>query len=423
MTQGGDLIPDEPGAPAASTLSRGTSQAGVRLYNERLVLSLLRRHGSLSKIEIARLTGLSPQTTTTIVNRLEQERFVLPGEPRRGRIGQPAVPFRLNADGAFALGLVIGRRSADVVLMDFVAGLRARQRSTYAVPDAGRVLGFARDTLGAILDGMTPAERARLAGLGVAIPFDLWSWEEELGIPAGALEAWRHLDVAEVLAAQVAPLPVHVFNDATAACAAELSFGRQSRGRRDFLYVYLGAFIGGGLVLDGQLFPGRTGNAGAIGSMPVAAPGGGAPRQLLHTASLYALERHLLAAGHDASAIWLSPDEWRGFGEPLDAWLDEAATGLAQAVVAANAVVDFEAVVIEGAFPREVRSRLVARVAQQMEALDRQGLSGFEVVEGSIGRDARAIGAASLPLLASFARDREVLFKASPTRPEVLRAS
>jgi predicted NBD/HSP70 family sugar kinase len=246
------------------------------------------------------------------------------------------------------------------------------------------------------------------------MPFDLWSWEEELGIPAGALEAWRRIDVRQALAARVAPLPVYVFNDATAACAAELSFGQEGRCRRDFLYVYLGAFIGGGLVLDGQLFPGRTGNAGAIGSMPVLPPrGASAPQQLLRTASLYALERRLVAAGLDASAIWLSPDDWRGFGAPLEAWLDEAAASLAQAVVAANAVIDFEAVVMEGAVPRDVRARLVARVAERLAALDRQGLSAFEVVEGSIGRDARAVGAASLPLLASFARDREVLFKAA----------
>ncbi len=43
--------------------------------------------------------------------------------------------------------------------------------------------------------------------------------------------------------------------------------------------------------------------------------------------------------------------------------------------------------------------------------LDLQGLSPLEFVEGSIGWDARAIGAAALPMLATFARDHEVMFK------------
>jgi len=390
----------------------------VRLYNERLVLSLIRRHRRLSKVEIARLTGLSPQTTTAIINRLEAENLVLPGEKRRGRVGQPSVPYALNPDGAFSLGLVIGRRSAEMVLMDFVAGIRACRRSIYPFPEAARVIAFAAEALAAVAAELPPAARGRLAGLGVAMPFELWSWEAELGTPAGVLDGWREVDVTAELAAPAGALPIHVFNDATAACAAELAYGEEGRRRHDFLYVYLGAFVGGGVVLQGQLFPGRTGNAGAIGSMPVRpgralsrAPG---MRQLLHLASLYALERRLAAAGEDASAIWLSPDDWSGFGASLDAWIGDAARALAEAAVAANAVIDFEAVVIEGAFPHDVRARLVARVAAEVSALDRRGLSGFEVVEGSIGRDARAVGAAALPLLASFARDREVLFKSQP---------
>src|ERR1700716_483635 len=98
---------DGPGG-TASARSRGPNQTGVRLYNERLILSLIRRHRGLAKVEIARLTGLSTQTTTVIINRLEADGLLLAGEPQRGRIGQPSVPYSLNADGAFGLGLMIG---------------------------------------------------------------------------------------------------------------------------------------------------------------------------------------------------------------------------------------------------------------------------------------------------------------------------
>ena len=123
--------------------SRGSTQTGVRLYNERLVLSLIRRHRSLAKVEIARLTGLSTQTTTVIINRLEADGLVLAGEPQRGRIGQPSVPFSLNPAGAFGLGLMIGRRSSDLVLMDFTAGIRARRRAIYSFPEPEEILAFA----------------------------------------------------------------------------------------------------------------------------------------------------------------------------------------------------------------------------------------------------------------------------------------
>ena len=94
-----------PGSAAADRtlvgddLTRGTNQIGVRLYNERLVLSLIRRHGSLPKAEIARLTGLSPQTITVIIRGLEADGLVVKRGRQRGKVGQPSVPFGLDPDG------------------------------------------------------------------------------------------------------------------------------------------------------------------------------------------------------------------------------------------------------------------------------------------------------------------------------------
>ena len=157
------------------------------------------------------------------------------------------------------------------------------------------------------------------------------------------------------------------------ACAAELTFGAGAS-YRDFAYFYVGTFIGGGIVLNGSLFPGRSGNAGALGSMPIMRrePNGDASlQQLIRTASIYRLERRLIAAGRRGTDIWLSPDDWSNFAEPLDVWISEAAEALAQAITSLLAVIDFEAIVIDGAFPADVRARLVAQTRAQ-RARDRR---------------------------------------------------
>ncbi|MFC4839648.1 ROK family transcriptional regulator [Bradyrhizobium sp. GCM10023182] len=393
--------------------SRGTTQSGVRLYNERLILSLIRRHRSLAKVEIARLTGLSTQTTTVIINRLEADGLLLPGEPQRGRIGQPSVPYSLNPDGAFGLGLMIGRRSSDLVLMDFTAGIRARRRMIYSYPAPEEIMAFAEREMPGLLAELPDAQRGRISGIGVAMPFELWNWEADLQTPPGALGKWRDFNVGAELSRRFAPWPVRVCNDATSACAAELTFGTGAA-YRDFAYLYIGTFIGGGIVLNGSLFPGRSSNAGALGSMPIMRReenGEASLQQLIRTASIYQLERRLIAAGRPGTDIWLSPNDWSSFEEPLEAWLSEAAAALAQAITALLAVIDFEAVIIDGAFPVDVRRRLVERTNEHWTRMDRQGLTDAVVVEGSIGRDARAIGGAALPLLAAFARDHDVLFK------------
>jgi predicted NBD/HSP70 family sugar kinase len=399
------------GAPATAS---GADQAGVRLYNERLVLSLVRRYQQLSKVEVARLTGLSVQTASAIMNRLQVDGLLLREAPQRGRVGQPTVPLSLDAEGAFSFGLKIGRRSCELVLVDFKGRIRSRAQKTFPYPIPRTILDFVATSLPQAAGALSPVQMRRIVGLGVAAPFQLWNWGAEIGAPPGAMDAWRTVDIEREVG-EICRFPVTLCNDATSACAAEFFFGEAWR-HRDFLYFFLGSFVGGGLVLGGALYPGRTGNAGALGSMPVAPPGeaGAPPAQLIACASIYQLERRLEAAGLDPSSIWRTPAAWDDFGAPLDAWIEEASQGLAYACVAAISVIDVAAIVIDGAMPPGVRNRLTARVAERVEGLDRRGLSDVTIVPGVVGADARALGGAALPLIANFARDREVLFKDAP---------
>jgi predicted NBD/HSP70 family sugar kinase len=398
----------EAARPASADLARGTNQSGVRLYNERLVLSLIRRHRSLPKAEIARLTGLSAQTISVIIRQLEADGLVRKEEKQRGRVGQPSVPFSLDPDGAYFLGVKVGRRSSDLVLMDFLGTIRRALHETYPYPTPAGVLDFVRSGTRDLAAGLPRRLRDRISGLGVAAPFELWNWAEQIGAPRHVLDEWRSFDINGEIG-RLCSWPVYFCNDATAACGAELVLGNPGH-TLDFLYFYIGSFVGGGVVLNGGLYPGRSGNAGALGSLPVANSRDG-PQQLIRSASLYVLEEQLIAAGLDPTVLWRSPDDWGDLGEPLERWLESAAEGLAFAAVSAISVIDFQAIIIDGALPAGVRARLAACAAEKMDAFDRQGLSPVAVAEGSIGSGARAIGGACLPLLANFTRDREVLFK------------
>jgi len=388
--------------------ARGTSQLGLRLYNERLVLSLIRRHGELSKVELSRLTRLSAQTVSVIVRALESNGLVVSGKPQRGRVGQPMVPFALQPDGAFAIGMKVGRRSAELLLIDLAGKVRERLRLRYLFPEPTELMNFAVTGVEKLLGGLTSAGRKRISGLGLAAPFDLWNWEEEMGAPPKSLEAWRNFNLAGELATKF-DFPVIPCNDATAACAAELLFAEQPRAS-DFAYFYVGYFIGGGLVLNGSLLQGRSGNAAALGSVPVPRSGGGA-EQLIHSASLYKLEAAIEASGKKSSFMWDSENDWSAMGKPLDDWLSRAATGIAHAVVAVAAITECSEAVIDGAMPTSVRARLVAATSVALSKLNQSGISSFTLTEGSIGFDARSRGAASLPLFANFIIDRDILFK------------
>ncbi len=400
--------PSDKSAPDGAAL-RGTNQSGMRDYNERLVLSLVRQYGALAKSDIARMTGLSAQTTSVIMRALEQDGLLQRGEPVRGRIGQPSVPMSLNEDGAFFLGLKIGRRSADLVLVDFMGTVRATHRRVYRYPTPGAVVAFVAEALPSLTKALSPDQRARISGMGVAMPFQLWNWVQALGAPQSEMDAWRERDIQAELAA-ICGVPVFVQNDATSACGAELVFGTGER-PKDFLYFYFGTFIGGGLVLNGQLFLGRTGNAAGVGPIPVPGPDGHI-RRLFDSASLSVLAQMMEAAGQSSDHIWERPDRWQVSENILTAWIAMAAEGLASAILSASALLELEAVLIDGWFPAAVRSDLTRRTGEALRRMDLSGILPPQVREGTVGAQARSLGAAAIPLSQRYLIDQNAATRA-----------
>lgn len=400
--------PEGTASPPAVNFGGGSNQVRVRAHNERLVLSLVRLHGSLSKADITRASGLSAQTVSVIMRSLEHDGLLLRGQPVRGRVGQPSIPMRLNPDAVYSFGVKIGRRSADVVLMDFVGKIRQQVRRIYAYPKPDEIISIIMSGIEQLEAQMEPQARARVAGVGIAAPFELWNWAEEVGAPQGAMDAWRGFDLQAEVSARLR-YPVYLQNDATSACGAELVFGI-GPSYPDFVYFFIGSFIGGGIVLNSAVYSGRTGTAGALGPLPVRGKNG-ENRQLLDIASIFVLEKLLLERGIDSQPLWYSADEWIDFGEPLEIWIRETGEALAQAVVASASVIDFGAAVIDGGFPPWVRKRIVEATIIAIGKLDLQGVIMPEVIEGMVGSQARAIGGASLPIFARYLIDQNVLFK------------
>ena len=392
-------------AEGLSGLGGGANQAGGRAYNERLAISLIRLNGPLSRAELARLTGLTPQTLSHIVRRLEEEELLVAQSPLRGRVGQPSTPYALNPEGALSFGVKIGRRSTEIVLCDFLGNIRDRARRSHAYPEPDFTLDFVAGRIAEMRRAYKGG--SRITGVGVAMPFELWKWAEEVVAPPGALDGWRHLDVVAELGARTG-LQAYLANDATAACGAELQHNPRSAGQ-DWLYIFVGSFVGGGVVINGALYQGRGRNAGAVGSMPVFV--GGQVTQLIRHASLITLERAVTAAGLDAALLQRPGEDWSGLGPVLDGWIETSARALATAVVAATSVIDFQKICIDGAVPRAVLRGLVDAVQRNVDTLTLDGLSAFEIEAGEIGSDARALGGAILPMSANFSCDQDVLLK------------
>ncbi len=401
---------------SSATIQRGGDQSGMRTYNRRMILDLIRQNGAMPKAEMARAVGLSAQTVSVIVNELLKDRLVKKEAKVRGYVGQPYTPIALNPDGVLSIGIKIGRRTLETMLVNFLGETVAFAMTPYEAPRRQEVLRLVETAIADLFAGVSDRQRDRIVGIGVAMPGQIGDWTEEVGLHPGDLDDWAGYDVAEAIGA-LSGLPVEVFNDMTAACAAEMHAGTALT-KPSALYVYLGSFIGGGVVINGRLYRGEQGNAGAIGSMPVFAGNGRhRPNQLIRDASLITLQRAVQGAGLDGHSTIADVAADPRAGDLFESWLGPAADAIAQAIACAISVIDFQTVVIDGPLHRAQVETIVRRVTDSLSRLDRRGLSPVEIVPGTVGARARVLGAAVLPIIRQFSPDQELLLKQLDQQP------
>ncbi|MEJ7137863.1 ROK family transcriptional regulator [Amphibiibacter pelophylacis] len=382
--------------------AQGSNHSDLRQFNEGVVLQAIRLHGAQAKADLARITGLTTQTVGVIIQRMLDDGLVLKQAALRGRVGQPSVPIAIHPEGAYAVGIRLGRRQLDVSLVDFT-GRAVLQRSTrYDFPEPEAIFQALDSHLQAVRDHLADAV-GRVRGAGLAMPFSMSGWQQQLELPPERLSAWDSLDVRERVQ-RLSGWPVTVIKDTAAACLAELMQGAGQR-LAHFLYVFMDTFVGGAVVQNGRLHSGLHGNAGAIASLPLReahqaheARGDAPPPQLLSSASLLRLEQAFQRAGLEPSAAYdgraLQPP-WRDASER---WLDDTACGLAFAVLQSSALLDHDAVVLDGSCDPALLQMLLERTQTALTRYSWEGLLPPRLICGQLGRSAGVLGAALVPL-------------------------
>ncbi len=382
-----------------TALYQGMDSSSIRDHNERLILSLIWKAGQIPSSKIARKTSFSAQTASVITRKLEVDGLIRKGKPVRGNIGKPYLPISLNPDGAFAFGLRVGRRNAEMVLVDFLGNIRVERGLAYKYPTPENIFVFVRESLTEIQNNLPSASRGRIVGIGIAVPFELWKWLDDVGAPRKEMSAWRDFDFAKEFS-DFTSLPVITANDGTMACNGELVFGMGQK-LNSFGYFFVGTFIGGGLVLNGKLVLGQNNNAGAFGTIPIAHPGSSAS-QLIHKSSIFVLENMLQESVGHPIALKNREQEWLQHDGIVTEWINNTSQGIAVASVAVSAVVDVPSIIIDGNFPPYIRKSLVSSVNEWIKKVDTRGIVSPIAEEGTLGLRAGALGAAFQPIVSEF---------------------
>jgi len=249
----------------AAVTSTGSLE-GLRERNKLRVIEALRQQGTASRSDLARITGLSRTTITSLVTDLQQRGLVVEQQAREASLepagrGRPPTLLRLDPSAGTALGIYFGHDHIRVAAADLSSTVLAERRLEL---DVDHLAAAAVDAAVALVDVVLAEaglERSDVIGLGMGIsgPVDLSGivghtviLPDWTGMNAGA-ELSRRLD-----------LPVTVDNDANLGALAEVALGA-GRGLRDVIYVMVSSGIGSGLILGGRLHRGATGFAGELG--------------------------------------------------------------------------------------------------------------------------------------------------------------
>ncbi|RKE22308.1 ROK family protein [Streptomyces sp. TLI_171] len=277
------------------------------------------------------------------------------------------------------------------------------ERPTAAEGDAEAVFAG----IAGVLDELARhPEWARIGALGVASAGPVDTAAGTVG-PVN-IPAWRGFPLVRRIAERV-PAPVRLLGDGVAVAEAEHWLGAAAE-YRNVLCMVVSTGVGGGLVLDGLVHPGPTGNAGHIGHVSIQWDGEPCPcggRGCLEgLASGPAIVRHARTAGWrppggcSATARTVADSARSGDGAALAAF-DLAARALAAAIAGAAALVELQAVVIGGGVAQSGSLLFDPLTHHLTQYTGLPFTRGLRLHPAHFGTDAGLIGAAAVALRSS----------------------
>lgn len=238
----------------------------MKQLNRSAILGLLRERGPLSRSDIARLLNISPSTVTRIVSELIEEGLLCEedetAEPVSG-IGRRPTLLRFNFLARLVIGVDIGGEKTTGCVADLQGAILYRGTvSSISDGDRSKSLSSLLDFVEELIEA-APVPREKIRGIGIGVPSIVLD-RDGIVLWAPAL-GWRDEPLKRLIEDR-SGIPTFIENDVNLAALGESQFG-VGRGIRNLVSIFIGTGIGGGLILNGELYRGQEGAAGEVGYM------------------------------------------------------------------------------------------------------------------------------------------------------------
>lgn len=321
------------------------TQAAVRERNLTTALQLvLSGNGTATRAGIARRTGLTSATVSSLLAGLIADGLVIEGQLAESTGGKRATTLRVAAENHVLLALIVQPGLVRGAVVDLLGDEVVTVAQRPATPGS-------LEDVRAVVRRLVAATSARIVAVGVQVP----------GIADGPLIresvqlGWTDVDLARELSG-IVEAPIHLINDADAEAIAD-SIAGDDPGADDFganqLFVSLSTGVGAAVILDGQVVAGASHRAGEIGHVPVLF-GAGAPvcacgnrgclEEVVSVTSLLGLPHGTDLEALDLTALAATPESRQRIAD--------GARVLARALLLVGAALDTPTIVLGGAAPK-----------------------------------------------------------------------
>ena len=242
-------------------------QSDIKNINKRIIFDLYREHGELTRVEVARMSGISMPSVIKAVASLTESGILEQLGARQTTVGRKPLELRFNPDAISAFGVDYEGERLSVGLVKIDGTVETMVERNTKTGMQHRVADDVIECVRGILD-KTDVSQRQIAGIGFGIPGVVNAADRSIAFaPIVGVNAPIDLEPVLRRIEEATSLPTYIDNDANVRALGELVTRRVRHHERtpDLVYLQHGTGLGAGMVLNGEVRHGTHNHCGEIG--------------------------------------------------------------------------------------------------------------------------------------------------------------
>jgi len=236
----------------------------VQKINRSLVLNLIKDKGPIPRADVSKITKRTRSTVFNIVEYLIKKDLIKEIGLTSSGVGRKAILFELNSKAYYSIGVDLGTLQTTIAITDLLGRIEKKiEYPTNCHQDKDKIIEKLIANIHHVVKN-SKIKWKKIAGIGVAAPGLI---DKKGTILIAPNFGWKDTPLGDILKKEF-HIPVFVDNNVNAMALAEFEFGK-GQGVKNFVFINVGMGIGAGIVINGELFYGKSNCTGEIGHTTV----------------------------------------------------------------------------------------------------------------------------------------------------------